>query len=270
MLRALVKKILRSVFKVVGFGRDFIPIVYGPLRGKRMLKGHGLINLAMLFGKYEPSFVNAFLKESKSSEVIYDIGSNVGYFSLLAALNTKSRIYSFEPIPEIAKQFRTLMELNDLSEDVKLTEVAFSNEIGKIKMVTPGTHEQGLMVSALRGQKVDIDNSILVNMTTLDHLVFEEKFPPPDLIKIDVEGAEAMVLDGGERTLTRYKPKLLIEVHGLAPAEKCWSIFERHRAEVHRIHKNREVRIKDRSQWIAIFSDFRWKVVHIKVVLATQ
>lgn len=215
-------------------------------------------------------FVNAFLKESKSAPVIYDIGSNIGYFSLLAALNKESKIYSFEPVPEIVEKFRLLMDLNGLNEDVKLTEVALSNKIGKIEMMTPGAHEQGLMVSALRGQTVDLENSILVDMTTLDHLVFEENFPPPDLIKLDVEGAEAMVLDGAERVFLQYKPKLLIEVHGLAPAEKCWSIFERHHAEVHRIHKNREARIKDRSQWIAIFNDFRWKVVHIKVVLATQ
>jgi len=267
MLKALAKKILRPVFKVVGFGRDFIPIVCGPLHGKKMLKEHGLVNLSMLFGTYESSFSNAFLNESKSSQVIYDVGSNVGYFSLLAALNTKSRIYSFEPIPEIAKQFRTLMELNELNEDVKLTEVALSDEIGKIDMVTPGTQEQGLMVSALRGQKVDIDNSILVNMTTLDHLVFEENYPPPDLIKLDVEGAEALVLEGGERTLKHYKPRLLIEVHGLEPAEKCWSIFERCHADVYRIDQNGETKIQDRTQLMAIFNESKWKVMHVRVII---
>ena len=267
MLKALAKKILRSVFKVVGFGRDFIPIVCGPLHGKKMLKEHGLVNLSMLFGTYESSFSNAFLNESKSSQVIYDVGSNVGYFSLLAALNTKSRIYSFDPIPEIAKQFRTLMELNDLNEDVKLTEVALSNEIGKIKMVTPGTHEQGLMVSALRGQKVDVDSGVLVDMTTLDHLVFEENFPPPDLIKLDVEGAEALVLEGGERTLRHYKPKILIEVHGLAPAKQCWSIFERFHADVYRVDRNGETKIQNHSQWAAIFNESKWKIVHVKVTI---
>jgi FkbM family methyltransferase len=267
MLKVIAKNILWLVFTMVGFGRDFVPIVYGPLFGKKMLKEHGLRNLSTLIGRYEPSFTNAFLRESKSAPVIYDIGSNIGYFSLLAALNKNSKIYSFEPVPKVAEQFRLLMGLNGLSEKVKLSEVALSNELGKIKMVTPGAHEQGLMVSALRGQKVDIDDSILVDMTTLDHLVFEENFPPPDLIKLDVEGAEAMVLDGGERTLMYHKPRLLIEVHGLEPAEKCWSIFERCHAVVYCVDQNGEFKIADRCQWMTIFDDFKWKVVHAKVII---
>lgn len=62
--------------------------------------------------------------------------------------------------------------------------------------------------------------------TTLDLFVFEQSNPAPDLLKIDVEGAEALVIQGGLRTLNSYSPTLLIEIHGPRNAQKLWRLLQ--------------------------------------------
>jgi hypothetical protein len=63
--------------------------------------------------------------------------------------------------------------------------------------------------------------AIEVGAETLDHLVESGMVPEPDLIKIDVEGAEAMLLAGGERVLRKRRPQLFIEVHSPELAREC-------------------------------------------------
>jgi FkbM family methyltransferase len=53
-----------------------------------------------------------------------------------------------------------------------------------------------------------------VPVTTIDACVFEQGFPPPDFVKIDVEDAEGLTLAGMNRVATEYAPMLLIEIHG--------------------------------------------------------
>ena len=66
----------------------------------------------------------------------------------------------------------------------------------------------------------------MVECTTVDAFVFEQKNPAPDLIKIDVEGAEVLVLKGALRTLVTCSPSILLEVHGPTNARAVWEALE--------------------------------------------
>ncbi len=65
----------------------------------------------------------------------------------------------------------------------------------------------------------------LIRTLALDSFVFDEGHPPPEFIKIDVEGAESLVIAGGLRTIERYRPILLIELHGPKHAAEVWDLL---------------------------------------------
>lgn len=58
-----------------------------------------------------------------------------------------------------------------------------------------------------------IKKTSIVEVTTLDHLVFEHNFPPPNHIKIDTEGFEEQVLEGAKKTIQAYRPNIYAEIH---------------------------------------------------------
>ena len=65
------------------------------------------------------------------------------------------------------------------------------------------------------------ERDVTVQIVRLDTFVFERNLTPPQLIKIDVEGAEVKVLEGASRILNEYRPKILLETHSNALAGLC-------------------------------------------------
>lgn len=132
----------------------------------------------------------------------YDIGSNWGYFSLYAASNrTKVNIHAFEPFPNTHQDLKSCVEQAGLAELVTRHELALSNSDGTAFIEIPdGLHSGTAELTANnRGTQITIRQ--------LDSL----KLPPPDFIKMDVEGHEANALRGGLNTLKASWPYLVFE-----------------------------------------------------------
>jgi FkbM family methyltransferase len=212
--------------------------------------------------KYETPFSNAFLRRLGTVLVAYDIGANTGYFSLLAASNSKVEVFSFEPMPNLVADLHTLVVMNHLADRVHVNHCALSNTAGTVRMVTPGSDATGLMETALRGQQVDREGGINVAAKTLDGFVFDEHHCPPELIKLDVEGAEAMVLQGARRVLNELKPTILVEVHGEPIAAEIWETADRTDYEIHLIAGADEIRMRDQDQWMRQFGQSKWSIRH--------
>jgi FkbM family methyltransferase len=263
MIKQYLKQALRHAVRLYAKNKVGVPVLSGPLRGCEILKSHGLRQLSMLFGKYEKQFSRCYYKYVKNATVIYDIGANIGYFSLLGAMNKSVRVIAFEPIPSIAEEFEHLMLLNNVSDRVKLSKYALSDKPGEVLMVTPGSAATGLMETVLRGQQVNRSDGLLVPMTTLDQFVFENNQPPPDLIKLDVEGAEILVLKGGSRVISTFKPIILAEIHGAEPAEGVWDyIFEKD-YNLRIITGNDEQVMESKEQWMSFFQQSKWTILHV-------
>lgn len=165
----------------------------------------------MVADRYELATTQLFREILDPGMVVVDIGANVGYFSLLAAdlVGPAGTVYAIEPEPRNNAILRKNVDLNSYS-NVRVIEKAVSNRTGSVKLflsaLDNGSHS--ISDAAARGVAGDVE----VGATTLDDLLEEEGWPKVDLVKIDVEGAEMLVLEGMS-LLPRNSPsvKLVIE-----------------------------------------------------------
>jgi FkbM family methyltransferase len=156
-------------------------------------------------------------------DVVYDLGANIGlYTRFIAQCFKASRIYAFEPVMENRRLFTRNVEIGGCSHLVRLMPFAVGDQDGKAEFqiddmssasgtldaVTSGESCQGRKQYGLPPLKETID------VCKLDTIVHSSDLQPPDVIKIDIEGAEAMAVRGAKETLLKYRPRLIIELHG--------------------------------------------------------
>ena len=118
-------------------------------------------------------------------------------------------MYSFEPVPYLAEQIRVNIKLNNIN-NVTIIINAVSDSVGLKTFDLSENLFEGHIVDA---QGSNSAHSIQVSCTSLDHFVFSEKKPPPQVMKIDVEGAESSVLDGSYDVIEKYRPIIVCELH---------------------------------------------------------
>jgi len=143
------------------------------------------------------------LTDLTGSEIVLDIGANVGLFALaMTGVNPNTLIYSFEPNPDPYSRLLLNLEANHAS---KVTPVAWAvySECGQKKFNTAG---------ATTGGSLDDHGGSIVNCTTVDEFCAERGIRSVGVLKIDVEGAELEVLRGAQRVLafTKY---VVVECH---------------------------------------------------------
>jgi len=205
--------------KILRFPLSLIPpeaevrILRGPLRGKRWIVGAG--PNACWVGTYEVARVRAFANAVARGAVVYDVGAHVGIYSLLASLRVgpSGRVYAFEPLDRNLRYLRRHVTLNNLQNCVILEEAVCNRE---------GTLPFSAAAWSSSMAHLSSDGETLVPSTTLDNCIYGEKgFRPPDVVKIDVEGAEFEVLEGASRALSEFHPTIFLEVHGTQLHAEC-------------------------------------------------
>ena len=147
----------------------------------------------------------------KRSENFLDVGANIGIYSLYAAKKGIS-VYAFEPQVLNFAELYTNIYLNDLSDKINGYGIALTNE---------NTIEYLSLLSMVPGQShndyaIDIPGQIKQGCAgfKLDYLVEKNVIPQPTHIKIDVDGIESKVIEGGVNTIQNCKT-ILIEVEDM-------------------------------------------------------
>lgn len=160
----------------------------------------------------EPLVQQALVDHLKPGMTFYDLGANIGFFSLMAArlVGPNGKVFSFEADPEIAARLRENLSRNQFSHaHVEQKAIWSQNTTVSFTRVDQN-------VSPDRGlghvsQSASADGAIQVEAVSLDD--YTASHPAPDLLKCDVEGAEAAVFQGAERLLAAKRPILLVEMH---------------------------------------------------------
>ena len=189
-------------------------IFRGPSKGLRYHM-YPEFGLAHLYGGWEPEVLDLLSRIVKPGYVVYDVGANYGLHSLLMArcVGPTGKVFAFEPMPDICAAAAKNRNLNGFAQ-IELVPEAISNVKGITEFVI-GHHEgAGHLSTAGRGNAEETERGrrVSVMVTTIDDFIAEGK-PEPDLLKIDIEGAESAALQGAKKTLTTKRPKLMIELH---------------------------------------------------------
>jgi FkbM family methyltransferase len=136
------------------------------------------------------------------------------------ALAGAAQVIAFEPLPENAKALERLAELNtDLP--ITIERLALGRSDGRAAFNVMPEQSMGKLSNSPFQIDATPIREIEVELARLDTLVFERAQPRPNLIKIDVEGAEVEVLAGAIRTLTECRPRVYLEAHSTALEQEC-------------------------------------------------
>lgn len=200
--QSFIGKFLRFPLKFIP--KDMIlPILQGRLCGKKWIAGAG--EHGYWLGSYELRKRLAFESEINPGSVVYDIGANAGYFSLLAAVLTgpTGQVYAFEPLPRNVNFLRRHIALNKLDQ-IEVIEAAVSDHEGEAFFDLGASTAMGHLAKS---------GEIKVRSVTLDEMVASGHLQPPNYIKVDVEGAEYEALSGARSLLKKYHPILFLDTH---------------------------------------------------------
>lgn len=170
--------------------------------------GDWLGQYVYLTGQYEPPTARIIAGLLDSGDTFIDVGANSGFFSLLAAkrVGPGGQIHSFEPLPAMRQRVRDNLTLNAF-QNVTLHDVALSNEKGEVTFYEGPRDHKG--VSSLRPIS-QAANTLKVQTVPMDEYL--TTLPSIKLIKIDVEGAEQLAVEGMWQLLSKHRPYLIMEV----------------------------------------------------------
>jgi len=206
----LLGKLLRFPLRLIP-DSTVLPILQGSLRGKKWIVGSGLHGHWL--GSYEHEKQGAFREAVSPGTVVYDLGANAGYYSLLASVcvGQKGHVYSFEPLPRNVAYLRKHLELNRIT-NCTVIEAAVAARDGHMRFEATGEPFMGHLSN---------EGKLLVRTVRLDTLVSRHEILPPDVLKIDVEGAECEALEGAEETIRRHRPIIFLATHGASVHQSC-------------------------------------------------
>ena len=169
-----------------------------------------------LFSRYELAVARAMRDHLQAGQTFWDIGANVGWFSVFASkiVGANGRVVSFEPAPEV---FDILVSHANTAGCITVIRLGVGNADEVRLFAAQGRSSSSSFVEDVVKMNfhfhptVQIKN-IEVGLRKADSLVKELK-SIPSLVKIDVEGFELEVLRGASNLLSSSRPTLIIEVH---------------------------------------------------------
>lgn len=193
-----------------------VPVLQGPLRGTKWIVGAG--NHGCWLGSYELANLHRFAQIVKPGGIVFDIGAHAGYYTLLASrlVGSTGSVFAFEPLPHNLNFLEKHLSLNHL-RNVVIQPVAVSEKSGQAKFEPGESNYTGRLSD--RGYQV-------IQTIALDEEITGAVLPRPNVLKIDVEGAELLVLHGASGMISHSRPSIFLSIHSRDNHFACRRLLE--------------------------------------------
>jgi FkbM family methyltransferase len=197
----------------------YLPILKGSLKGARWNLNAGGKILRLLLSTYEREQTKLFVDKVGTGHTVFDVGAHAGYYTLLASrlAGPNGAVHAFEPDENNVVHLRKHVEANNAA-NVTIVAKAVSEENGAAHFELGSGSGTGSLSES---------GSLTVETLSLDSYC-RETGAKPDLMKIDVEGAEARVLRGAAGVLESARPTIVLSTHGPEVHGECCRLLTSH------------------------------------------
>lgn len=177
----------------------------------------GAGNHGYWLGTYESEKQEIFAKALRVGHKVYDIGAHAGYYTLLssARVGPQGQVFAFEPSPRNLQFLRKHVAINNRA-NVTIIDSAVGDQTGTQRFDSGDDSFTGALSR---------DRGFEVNVITLDGMFDNGILPPPDIIKMDIEGGEAGALQGATRLISKAHPLIFLSTHGPQVHAQCSEIL---------------------------------------------
>jgi|SRR5581483_8256793 len=175
------------------------------------------------FREWERDTTPTVIEKFRRARYFIDIGANCGIYTVMACVvNPEIRVLAIEPVSRICETLKRNVEINGFGSRVAIINAAVADSNGIVSFHEAEDATMGsLGTTGYHGQRGRV---IQVRCRTLDDVVAELGVKP-DFLKIDVEGAEDVVLAGASSTLKVFRPSIVLEANPGDPAERMTEIL---------------------------------------------
>jgi FkbM family methyltransferase len=227
-LYTFLKKILMNIFFRDG---RVMRIRKGPLKGYRyMVKPD--TGFSSILGRWEKKSQIVYQRSIFENFVVFDLGANYGIHSMLYSklVGEKGKVFAFEPLQGNIADIREHIKLNGI-KNIQIVEQAVADKKGTAEFKVAGHRGQGSLIGIGRqtGELVKVDINSLDNFCASQNIY-------PDFIKIDIEGAEGLALEGFEKSVSVSYPFFAIDLHTPGCDRQVGKFLSDHGYEVYRIN----------------------------------
>ncbi|HZV13649.1 MAG TPA: FkbM family methyltransferase [Candidatus Kapabacteria bacterium] len=161
----------------------------------------------LYYNMYEWIYLPVINSLVEGTDVVLDIGANIGQYALLFAQKAKL-IYAFEPSPPMIERLKKHIEINNLASRVKIVPKALSDKPGQLRLSIPSPTNTG-MATTIIDEKSGLQ-TLTIEAITLDDYLASEGVKKVDIVKMDIEGGELSALRGMKRLLGGENPPIVI------------------------------------------------------------
>jgi len=210
--RILLANLVRLPLRLMPANSE-VRIRSGELRGWRWIAGSSTNGCWL--GTYERHMQRLFCERIRPGATVFDVGANVGFFTLLASklAGHSGRVYAFEPLPR---------NLDFLERHVRINELANVHVEALAVAATSGEAHFRIAPHASMGGLAE-GGDLRVVTASLDDLIAGGRVARPDFIKMDIEGAESDALRGAATLLASGSLTIALSTHGWQQHETCWT-----------------------------------------------
>lgn len=196
-------------------------------------------------------YTEIFIRLIKKVSVFYDVGANIGYYSLLAELeNTSIKVVGFEPATGPLFYFRENVRINNC-QNIRVESLALSHQQGEITFYEVKNEKYRYLTHNLTGEgnagsKTTQRNFVPnpVKTTTLDQYVSDVEEANIDLIKLDTEGTEYLILSHAAQVLDQMKPIIICETLFNVIEAELEQLFKTHGYEFYNHTENGLIKVE--------------------------